>query len=141
MSDRVRNEDLYKGNGAGDKSAGQLVKEVTEDFSTLVRKEIELAKQELGQAVGAKAKGAAIFAVVAALGFFMLIFLLLAIRDGFTELWAPWIADLATVGVLIVIAVVCALVAKKMVSTPISTELTKKNLKEDVDLMKTLGRR
>jgi hypothetical protein len=38
------------------------------------------------------------------------------------------------------VAVVCALVAKKLISTPISTELTKKNLKEDVDLMKSLGR-
>jgi uncharacterized membrane protein YqjE len=141
MSDRVRNEDLYKGNGAGEKSTGQLVKEVTEDFSTLVRKEIELAKQELGQSVSTKAKGAAIFAIVAAIGFFMLIFLLLAIRDAFTELWAPWISDLATVGVLIVIAVICALVAKKLITTPISTELTKKNLKEDVDLVKSLGRR
>ena len=141
MSDRVRNEDLYSGNGATDKSAGQLVKEVTEDISTLVRKEIELAKQELGQSVATKLKGAAIFGIVAALGFFMLIFLLLAIRDGFTELWAPWISDLATVGVLVLIAVVCVLVAKKMISTPISTELTKKNLKEDVDLMKSLGRR
>jgi uncharacterized membrane protein YqjE len=140
MSDRVRNEDLYRGNGTPDKSAGQLVKEVTEDISTLIRKEIELAKQELGQSVTAKVKGAAIFGVVAALGFFMLIFLLLAIRDGFHELWAAWIADLATVGVLVVIAVLCALVAKKLISTPISTELTKKNLKEDVDLMKSLGR-
>ena len=141
MSDRVRNEDLYRGNGSADKSAGQLVKEVTEDFSTLVRKEIELAKQELGQSVATKAKGAGIFAVVAVLGFFMLIFLLLAIRDGFAEFLAPWLADLATVGVLIVLAIVGVLVAKKMVATPISTELTKKNIKEDVDLVKSLGRK
>jgi uncharacterized membrane protein YqjE len=141
MSDRVRNEDLYRGNGSADKSAGQLVKEVTEDFSTIVRKEIELAKQELGKSVGTKAKGAAIFAVVAVLGFFMLIFLLLAVRDGFAEFMDPWLADLATAGVLIVLAIVGALVAKKMVATPISTELTKKNLKEDVDLVKSLGRK
>ena len=141
MSDRVRNEDLYRGNGSADKSAGQLVKEVTEDFSTLVRKEIELAKQELGSSVATKAKGAAIFAVVAVLGFFMLIFLLLAVRDGFAEVMAPWLADLATVGVLILVAIVGVLVAKKMVATPISTELTKKNLKEDVDLVKSLGRK
>ncbi|MGH2753138.1 MAG: phage holin family protein [Actinomycetota bacterium] len=142
MTDRVRNEDLYRGNGAvPDKSAGQLVKEVTEDISTLVRKEIELAKQELGQSVTAKVKGAAIFAIVGALAFFMLIFLLLALRDGFHELWAAWIADLATVGVLVIVAIVCALVAKKMISTPIKTDLTKKNLKEDVDLVKSLGRR
>lgn len=142
MAERVRTEDIYRGNGAGvEKSAGQLVKEVTEDMSTLVRKEIELAKQELGQSVGEKLKGAAILAVIGVIGFFMLIFLLLAIRDGFTELWAPWISDLATVGVLAIVSFLGLLVAKKKLSTPISTELTKKSVKEDVEMMKSLGKR
>lgn len=139
MAQQVRTEDLYEG-GTEERSAGQLVKEVTEDMSTLVRKEIELAKQELGRSVSAKVKGAAIFAVVGVLGFFMLIFMLLAIRDGFTELWAPWIADLATAGVIAVIAVIAALVAKKKLATPISAEMTKKNIKEDVELVKSFGK-
>lgn len=142
MAERVRTEDIYRSNGAGaEKSAGQLVKEVTEDMSTLVRKEIELAKQELGASVAEKVKGAAILAVIGVIGFFMLIFLLLAIRDAFTELWAPWISDLATVGVLAIISVGAFFVAKKKLSTPISTELTKKSVKEDVEMMKSLGKR
>lgn len=140
MAQQVRTDDLYEG-GVEERSAGRLVKEVTEDMSTLVRKEIELAKQELGLSVSAKAKGAAIFAVVGILGFFMLIFLLLAVRDAFDELWARWIADLATVGVIAVIAAVAALVAKKKLSTPISAEMTKKNIKEDVELVKSFGKR
>lgn len=139
MAQQVRTEDLYEG-GTEERSAGQLVKEVTEDMSTLVRKEIELAKQELGRSVSAKVKGAAIFAVVGVLGFFMLIFMLLAIRDAFAELWAPWIADLATAGVIAVVAVVAALVAKKKLATPISAEMTKKNIKEDVELVKSFGK-
>lgn len=140
MAQQVRTEDLYEG-GVEERSAGRLVKEVTEDMSTLVRKEIELAKQELGLSLSAKAKGAAIFAVVGILGFFMLIFLLLAVRDAFGELWTVWIADLATVGVIAVIAAVAALVAKKKLSTPISAEMTKKNIKEDVELVKSFGKR
>jgi uncharacterized membrane protein YqjE len=140
MAERVRTEDLYKGNGA-DKSAGQLVKEVSEDLSTLVRKEIELAKQELGKSITEKLKGAAIFAVVGVIGVFILIFLLLTIRDAFTELWAPWISDLATAGVLVLVSVGAALFARKKLKTPISTELTKKSVKEDVELMKSLGKR
>jgi len=128
-------------NGSGEKSAGRLMKEVTEDLSTLVRKEVELAKQELSSSVSAKAKGAAIFALAAFLGFFVLIFLLLAIRDGFDNLWATWLADLATAGVLILISVVAILIGKKKLSTPISTELTKKSIKEDVEWAKTLGKR
>jgi uncharacterized membrane protein YqjE len=140
MGQQVRTEDLYQGDGQ-EKSAGQLVKEVSEDVSTLIRKEVELAKQEIGDQIGARAKGAAILAAVGFMAFLMLIFLLLAVRDGFTELWAAWIADLATVGVLVVIGSVAVFIAKRMLATPISAELTKKNIKEDVELVKSLGKR
>ena len=140
MSDQTDTD--YSGNGVGStKSAGQLMKEVTEDLSTLVRKEIELAKQEVGQSIAEKVKGAAIIAVAAVLGFFALIFLLLAIRDGFdTFLWT-WLADIATAVVLLVIGALGALFAKKKLTTPISTDMTKQTIKEDVELVKTLGRR
>jgi hypothetical protein len=141
MSEIPTTEDAYKGNGHRDKSAGQLMKEVTEDLSTLVRKEIELAKQELGASVAAKAKGAAIIAVAGAIGFFALIFGLLAIRDGFDTVFVAWFADLLTAVVLIVIAGLAAFFAGKMLKTPISTEMTKKSIKEDVEWAKTLGRR
>lgn len=133
-------ENPYNGR-AEEKSAGRLMKEVTEDLSTLVRKEIELAKQELSSSVGAKAKGAALFGLAAVLGVFVLIFLLLAIRDGFDNLWATWLADLATAGVLIFVSVVAILIGKKKLSTPISADLTKKSIKEDVEWAKTLGKR
>lgn len=138
---RPRTEDIYRGGAGDEKSAGQLFKEVTEDISTLVHKEIELAKQELGASVSAKVKGAAIFAIVGVLGFFALIFLLFAIRDGFDTFLYTWLADILTAVVLLIIGGVAAVFAKKKLATPVSTELTKKNIKEDVDLMKSLGRR
>jgi hypothetical protein len=141
MATRPKTEDLYQDGIADTRTAGQLVKEVTEDMSTLIRKEVELAKAEVGHAVTAKLKGAAIFAVVAVLGFFALIFLLLALRDGFDTFMATWLADLATVGMIAIVSVVAALIAKKKLATPVSTELTKKNIKEDVDVMKSLGKR
>lgn len=138
---RPRTEDIYRGGAGEEKSAGQLFKEVTEDMSTLVRKEVELAKQELGASVSAKVKGAAIFAIVGVLGFFALIFVLFAIRDGFDTFLHTWLADLLTAAILLVVGVIAALIAKKKLSTPVSAEMTKKNIKEDVDLMKSLGRR
>lgn len=142
MGERPTTDDLFKGNGLGnDKSAGTLMKEVTEDLSTLIRKEIQLAKQELGEAVSAKVKGAVVIMVAASLGFFALIFVLLAIRDGFNELLPAWAADFATAAVLIALAVLGALFAKKKLATPISTELTKLNVREDVETLKSLGRR
>ena len=131
----------FEGNGyVSDKSAGQLMKEVTEDLSTLFRKEIELAKQEIGQSVAEKVKGAVIIAIAGTIAFFALIFLLLAIRDGFdTFLWT-WLADLATAVVLLVLAGLAGLVAKNKLAKPISADKTKQTIKDDVQMMKSLGR-
>jgi hypothetical protein len=133
--------EVYTGDGRATKSAGQLMKEITEDLSTLVRKEIELAKQELGEAVTTKVTGAVVIGIVGALGFFALIYLTLALRDGLTELVWRWAADLITAGILILIGVIGALVAKRKLAAPISTELTKQTIKEDIEWAKTLGRR
>jgi uncharacterized membrane protein YqjE len=138
---RPRTEDIYRGGAGTEKSAGQLFKEVTEDMSTLIRKEVELAKQEVGASISAKVKGAAVFAIVGVLGFFALIFILFAIRDGLDTFLYTWLADLATAVILLIIGGLAALFAKKKLATPVSAELTKKNIKEDVDLMKSLGRR
>ena len=126
--------------GGSSKSAGQLMKEISEDFSTLFRKEIELAKQELGQSIAEKAKGAAIIAIAGVLGFFALIFLLLAIRDGLDNLLWRWLADIVTAVILLIIGAVAALLAKKKLTKPVSTELTKQTIKEDVEWAKTLGK-
>ena len=131
----------FSGNGyVSDKSAGQLMKEVTEDLSTLFRKEIELAKQEIGQSVAEKVKGAVIIAIAATLGFFALIFMLLAIRDGFDNILWTWLADLATAAVLLAIGAVGALIAKSKLTKPITAEKTKQTIKDDVEMMKSLGR-
>lgn len=143
MADRPTADDLFQGNGTATdtKSAGTLMKEVTEDFSTLLRQEIALAKQELGESISAKVKGMLIIMVAAVLGFFALIFVLLAIRDGFNEFLPAWASDFATAAVLITLGVLGGLLAKKKLSTPISTELTKLSVSEDIETLKTLGRR
>lgn len=142
MAERPTTDDLFKGNGQGaDKSAGTLIKEVTEDLSTLIHKEIALAKQELGESISAKVKGAVIISIAAFLGFFALIFVLLAMRDGFNEILPAWAADFATAAVLIALGVIGALIAKRKLATPISTELTKLSVREDVETLKSLGRR
>jgi uncharacterized membrane protein YqjE len=138
MAERMTTQNI--GTDGSHKSAGQLVKEVTEDLSTLLRKEIDLAKNELGSAVAAKAKGAAVIAIAGVLGLFGLIFLLLAIRDGFDAFLWTWLADLITAAILLVIGGIAALVAKKKLTTPINPELTKKTIKDDVEWAKTVGR-
>jgi hypothetical protein len=45
------------------RTTGELVKAIAEDTSTLVRKEVELAKEELAEAAKSRVKGAAALAV------------------------------------------------------------------------------
>jgi uncharacterized membrane protein YqjE len=140
LSDRPTNDDLYRGSN-GKKSVGQLVKEISEDFSTLIRKEIDLAKQELGSSVAAKAQGVVIILIAATFAFFALIFLLLAVRDGLATFLWTWVADLATALVLILIGTGSVLFARKKLATPIKADLTKQTVKEDIEWAKTLGKR
>jgi hypothetical protein len=140
LSNRPSNEDLYRG-ANGKKSVGQLVKEISEDFSTLIRKEIDLAKQELGSSVAAKAKGMASIVLAATFGFFALIFMLLALRDGLSTFLWTWVADLATALILILIGAGAVLFARKKLATPIKADLTKQTVKEDIEWAKTLGKR
>lgn len=141
MSQTSPPRESYTGDGHSTKSAGQLMKEVTEDLSTLIRKEIELAKQEIGESVSTKVKGGVIIAIAGVLGFFALIFLLLAIRDGFDTFMWTWLADIVTAVLLIAIGAAGAMVAKKKLAAPLNTELTKQTIKEDVEWAKTLGKR
>jgi uncharacterized membrane protein YqjE len=129
----------------GHKSTGQLFKEVTQDLSTLVRKEIELAKIELTESVSAKVKGAAILAVVGVMGLFVLLFALITVRDVVNNAapsWGTaWLGDVVVVFVLVVFSIVAALVAKKKLTTPIAADLTKETIKDDVEWAKTVTKR
>src|SRR5207249_3180904 len=107
----------------------------------LMRKEIELAKQELGQSVGDKVKGAVVIAIAGFMAMLALMFGLLAVRDGVTEFFAPWISDLITAGGLLILGLLGALFAKAKLTKPIKADLTKESLREDVEWAKTLGRR
>ena len=141
MSDRPTNSDLYRGGDPSKKSVGQLLKEISEDFSTLFRKEIDLAKAELGSSISAKVQGVVIVAIAGAFAFFALIFLLLALRDGLdTFLWT-WVADLATALILILVGVGAVLFARKKLATPIKADLTKQTVKEDIEWAKNLKKR
>ena len=133
--------DYYRNERPGNRSVGQLMREITEDISSLIRKEIELAKQEVGESISIKAKGAVIIAIAGVFGLLALMFVLLALRDGLdTFLW-QWVADLVTALVLLVCGGIGALIAKKKLKEPFKTELTKKTIKDDVQLAKSLSKR
>ena len=96
---------------AGDRSLGELISEVTQDLSTLMRQELELAKAELQQSAARAGKGAGMLSGAAIAGYFVLLFLSVAVwwaigsvtGLGWSALivaviWAIIAAVLATVG-------------------------------------------
>jgi hypothetical protein len=90
-------------NGA-EKSLGDVVTEVTEKASLLVREEIELAKAEVTQKVTKLGKGAGALAAAATLLVFALIFFFHALAWFFVDAFegfTVWQGYLATFGVIV----------------------------------------
>ena len=63
----------------GDQSLGDLISEVTQDLSTLMRQELELAKAELQQSASRAGKGAGMLGGAAVAGYFVLLFASMAL--------------------------------------------------------------
>jgi uncharacterized membrane protein YqjE len=73
-------------------SMGGLVKEATVHLSTLVRSEIELAKQEIGQSVKTGLRGAIFFIMAGVIGLFSLFFFWFMVGE-ILAIWLPrWLA-------------------------------------------------
>ena len=64
---------------AGDRSLGDLISEVTQDLSTLMRQELDLAKAELQQSASRAGKGAGMLGGAAIAGYFVLLFVSIAL--------------------------------------------------------------
>ena len=64
---------------AGDRSLGELISEVTQDLSTLMRQELKLAKAELQQSAARAGKGAGMLGGAAVAGYFVLLFASIAL--------------------------------------------------------------
>ena len=99
-------------NGA-DKSLGDVVTEVTEKASLLVREEIELAKAEVSEKVTKLGKGAGAIAAAGVLAVFALIFFFHGLAWFFNDLFdwmsTPWAGYFATFGMIVVAGVIAGL--------------------------------
>jgi uncharacterized membrane protein YqjE len=100
--------------GSAEKSLGEIVNEVSEKASLLVREEIELAKAEVTQKVTRLGKGAAFAAVGGIFLVFMLIYFLEALSWFWNDLFnfnAAWPGFLITTGILLVLGAIAIVVA------------------------------
>ena len=125
----------YNGN-----SLGNLIKEITLDLSNLVRKEVQLAKQEVSELVRTKLLAAGLFIIAGVLGLLIVPFLLLTLIDVL-DIWLPkWAASLTVTGLMVAVAAVVVMVAKRKFDSHMKPEKTIQSLKEDVEWAKRLKR-
>lgn len=113
------------------------LKAVAQDTSELVRAEIELAKAEVAE--GVKANAAAVGLLVGAGVMLWLATQGLLIAAGLAlALVVPgWASALIISAALIVLAGIGALIARRLLGTPIRVDQTKTNVQEDVAWFKT----
>jgi len=117
-----------------ERSTIDLVRAIAGDTSTLVRKQVELARQEVVEGVMAKAKGAAAMAAAGLLALFVIGFLGLAAAYGLDLLMAPWLSRLIVAGGFLLLAAIAALVGiRVMKRRSVAPEETKRTVKEDVE--------
>jgi hypothetical protein len=122
-----------------DRSLGDIVGEIAEDFSRLLRQEIELAKVEAKQEVVKLGKGAGMLGGAGIAGHLLLLFASVALM---LVLGRVMPLDLAALIVAVIWAIVAAVLAamgrRQLQSFDPKLETTTETLKEDVQWAKTL---
>ncbi len=100
-------------NGPTERTLGQLVASATQDISTIVRSEIQLAKAEITADAKKAGQGAALVSIAGVFAFLALILLLISAAYGLVALGlSPWLAFLIVAVALLVIGAICVLVAR-----------------------------
>jgi uncharacterized membrane protein YqjE len=125
-----------------DRPVGELLRELSEQTSTLVRQELELAKAELSQKGKQVGLGAGMFGGAGVVGLLALGALTACVIAALATGMATWLAALIVAVVYAAIAGGVALVAKQRVTqaTPPAPEQTIESVKEDVQWAKTRAR-
>jgi uncharacterized membrane protein YqjE len=121
-----------------DASASELVKQLSEQTSRLVRQEVDLAKVELSEKGKRAGIGAGMFGGAGVFGLYALGSLTAAAIAALATAVDTWLAALIVAVVWAAIAGVMALIGKKKVqqATPPLPEETVESVKEDVQWTK-----
>lgn len=125
-----------------ERTTGELLKDLSQQLTTLVHEEVELAKSEMGTKASQAAKGAGALSGAAVLAVLGLGALVAAAVAGLHEVLAVWLSALIIGAALLAVAGLAALVGKSKVSQgtpPVPTEAAE-STKEDVEWLKTHAR-
>ncbi|WP_354698063.1 hypothetical protein DSM112329_03727 [Paraconexibacter sp. AEG42_29] len=125
-----------------EKPVGELLRQLSEETSTLVRQELELAKAEISQKGKAAGVGAGLLGGAGVTALVTLIALMLTVLFLLDTAMATWLAALITTVIFGAAAAVQALIGKNRLQDagPPVPEQTTDSVKEDVEWAKTRAR-
>ncbi|MGH2768037.1 MAG: phage holin family protein [Actinomycetota bacterium] len=124
------------------RSTLDLLYSIVGDTAELLRKEVELARQEIVEAVMARVKAAGALAGAAVLGLLALAFLAAAAAAALDLRMAPWASRLIVAGGLLALAgVLSAFGILRARRVPLAPTETKRTIKEDVQWARAQLRR
>lgn len=128
--------------GLRQQSTAELLRQLADETSTLVRQELELAKAEMTEKGKEAGKGAGMFGAAGIVGFLALGALTACFIAALDTAMATWLAALIVTVVYGAIAGVLALRGKESINraTPPVPEQTQETVKEDVRWVKTRAR-
>jgi uncharacterized membrane protein YqjE len=126
-----------------DASAGELVKQLSEQVSRLIRDELKLAEYEMTRKAKRMGRGAGMFGGSGLVALYGIGCLLAAAIIGLASVLPAWAAAVIVGGALLVIAGVAALLGKSQVSkaVPPMPEQTVQSVKADVEEIKERAHR
>jgi uncharacterized membrane protein YqjE len=125
-----------------DQSLGELVKDLANETSTLVRQEIDLAKAEMTERGKRAGKGAAMLGAAALFGLLAAGALTAALIAVLDRAMATWVAAVVVAVVYCAIAAALAMTGRKQIqeAAPPVPEQAIDSVKEDVQWAKTRTR-
>jgi MFS family permease len=141
-STRVRMTPEGQAPADDDKSLGELVQDLSQQTSTLIRQEMRLAQAELSEKGRHAGKGAGMFGGAGVVALYGVGALIAAAILGLATVIEPWIAAAAVGVVLLVIAGILALTGKKEIeeATPPKPERAIESVQQDVQTVKARAR-
>jgi uncharacterized membrane protein YqjE len=124
-----------------DKPIGELLRELYQDVSMMIDRQIALAKHEASAAANAAGKGVAVIAAGALVGLVGFIYLMLAAIYALSRVMPDWAAALVVGLVLAGIGAACAMAGvKKLRAVTQPLPETRETLKEDAGFAKEEAR-
>ena len=129
-------------NDLRDRPVGELLRQLSQETTTLVRQELELAKAEMTEKGKQAGIGAGMFGGAGVSGLLALIFLSLATVAAFDTGMPTWLAALIVGALWAAVAAVLAMQGRQKVqqATPPAPEQAIESTKEDVQWAKSQAR-